>query len=153
MAIRNDDVISTLNNLIQTCWDGEEGFRSAATGVSDPAVKGLFEQYAHQRAQFVGELQNEVARLGGNPQNRGSVSGALHRGWINIKAAVTGRSEHQILEEAERGEDVAVRSYENALNSNLPPEVMPVVMRQFNMIREAHNRVRSLRDRTQTARM
>lgn len=153
MAVSNSDVISTLNNLIETCRDGQNGFQSAAEGVADPQIKSLFEQYSQQRAQFVGELQNEVRRLGGDPQNTGSVAAALHRGWMNIKSAVTGKDEHNILEEAERGEDSAVRNYEDALNQNLPPEVLSIVQRQFAAVREAHNRVRSLRDRTSTARV
>ncbi|MFN7945057.1 MAG: PA2169 family four-helix-bundle protein [Blastocatellia bacterium] len=153
MAISNNDAISTLNNLIETCRDGQNGFQSAAEGITDSSIKSLFEQYSQQRAQFVGELQNEVRRLGGDPQNTGSVAAALHRGWINIKSAVTGKDEHNILEEAERGEDSAVRNYEDALNQNLPPEVLSIVQRQFAAVREAHNRVRSLRDRTRTARI
>jgi uncharacterized protein (TIGR02284 family) len=152
MAMTNNEVISVLNNLIETCRDGHDGFRSAADGVTDPALKGLFEQYSHQRAQFVDELQDEVLRLGGNPQQRGSVAAALHRGWINIKSAVTGKDEQNILAEAERGEDSAIRNYEDALNSNLPPDVVSLVLRQYNIIRQAHDRVRSLRDRTRTAR-
>ncbi|HWQ34709.1 MAG TPA: PA2169 family four-helix-bundle protein [Blastocatellia bacterium] len=153
MAVSNSDVISTLNNLIETCRDGQNGFQSAAEGVADPQIRSLFEQYSQQRAQFVGELQSEVRRLGGDPQNTGSVAAALHRGWMNIKSAVTGKDEHNILEEAERGEDSAVRNYEDALNQNLPPEVLSIVQRQFAAVREAHNRVRSLRDRTSTARV
>ena len=152
MASMNDDAISTLNNLIETCRDGQEGFQSAADGVANAEYKRLFEQYAQQRAQFVGELQGEVRRLGGDPQTTGSVAGALHRGWIDIKAAVMGKDEHNILEEAERGEDSAVRNYQDALGQPLPAESLSVVRRQYQAIQEAHNRVRSLRDRTYTAR-
>ncbi|MGH9754167.1 MAG: PA2169 family four-helix-bundle protein, partial [Blastocatellia bacterium] len=74
MAIRNEDVISVLNNLIETCRDGQNGFQSAVEGVNAPDLRGLFEQYAHQREHFVEELQNEVLRLGGDPQNKGSVA-------------------------------------------------------------------------------
>lgn len=152
MASMNDDAISTLNNLIETCRDGQNGFQTAADGVANTEYKRLFEQYAQQRAQFVGELQGEVRRLGGDPQTTGSVAAALHRGWIDIKAAVTGKDEHSILEEAERGEDSAVRNYQDALGQALPAESQTLVRRQYQAVQEAHNRVRSLRDRTQTAR-
>jgi uncharacterized protein (TIGR02284 family) len=148
MTIRNDDVISTLNNLIETCRDGQNGFQSAAEGVKDPALKSLFEQYGLQRAKFVGELQNEVLRLGGDPENTGSVAAALHRGWINIKSAVTGKNEHSILEECERGEDSAIKNYQDALNKELPQDLAQIIEREYQMILEAHNRVRGLRDRT-----
>jgi uncharacterized protein (TIGR02284 family) len=153
MASMNNDVISTLNNLIETCRDGQNGFQEASEGVTNSEYKRLFEQYAQQRAQFVGELQGEVRRLGGDPQTTGSVAAALHRGWINIKSAVSGKDEHSILEECERGEDSAMRNYQAALAEPLPPEVMTVVRRQYQAIQEAHNRVRNLRDRTYTARV
>ena len=63
----NDKVISTLNNLIETCKDGQDGFRQAAEGVKHTELKTLFLTYAQQRAQFAGELQSEVHRLGGTP--------------------------------------------------------------------------------------
>jgi uncharacterized protein (TIGR02284 family) len=137
-----------LNNLIETCRDSQSGFQSAAEGVKDPALKHLFEQYGLQRAKFVGELQNEVLHLGGDPENTGSVAGALHRGWINIKSAVTGKNEHSILEECERGEDAAVKNYTDALNRQLPLNLAQIIERQYQMILEAHNRVRGLRDKT-----
>ena len=150
MAIDNDKVISTLNDLIETCKDGQEGFKHAAEGVKDSSIKNLFLQYSQQRAQFAGELQNEVNHLGGNPENSGSIAGALHRGWINIKSAVTGEDEHAILSEAERGEDTAVSSYRDALEKPLPANIADVVRRQYVAIQEAHNQVKSLRNATDT---
>ena len=49
-----------------------------------------------------------MQRLGGRPEEGGSVSGAVHRGWMNIKDAVAGHDDKAIIAEAERGEDVAV---------------------------------------------
>src|SRR5215210_4857326 len=100
----NDKTISTLNDLIETCKDGEEGFRTAAEGVTDLQVKALFSEYSRQRAEMARELQEEVRRLGGSPEKSGSVSGSAHRGWINIKSAVTGKDPQAIVSEAERGE-------------------------------------------------
>src|SRR5690349_11369619 len=95
----NDDTISTINGLIQTCKDGQEGFKQAAEGVQNSQLKTLFYDLGQQRAQFAGELQTLVRELGGDPEKEGSFSGALHRGWINIKSAVTGQDEHAILNE------------------------------------------------------
>src|SRR5918998_6242653 len=97
----NDNVISTLNGLIETCRDGQNGFQTAAEGVERSELKTLFHGYSQQRARFVGELQDEVRRLGGDPENSGSVAASLHRGWIDIKAAVTGRDDGAILSECE----------------------------------------------------
>ena len=140
----NDDVISTLNNLIETCKDGQNGFRTASDGVKNSELKTLFDTYAQQRAQFASELQSEVRRLGGDPEKAGSVAASLHRGWINIKSAVTGEDEASVLAECERGEDSAVANYKDALEESLPADVRTVVERQFRQVKEAHDRIRSL---------
>jgi uncharacterized protein (TIGR02284 family) len=146
VATTNSDAISTLNNLIETCKDGENGFRTAVDGVQKSDLRSLFNSYAQQRAQFAAELQAEVRRLGGDPETTGSVAATLHRGWINIKSTVTGMDEGAVLAECERGEDSAVKNYEEAMKENLPANVQTVVQRQYMQIKEAHDRVRALRN-------
>lgn len=152
MAASTKDFVSVLNNLVETCKDGEQGFREAAEAVHNQEVRSTFQRYAQQRAQFASELQVEVARIGGEPEKSGSTGGALHRGWINLKSAITGKQEHAILEEAERGEDVAVDAYRDALAKDLPSDIQGIVRRQFEAIQEAHRTVRALRDSTAAAR-
>lgn len=157
-APTNDDVISTLNGLIETCRDGQEGFKQAAEGVERSDLKTLFYEFGQQRATFVGELQDIVRTLGGDPENSGSFAGTLHRGWINIKAAVTGKDEAAILNECERGEDSAKNAYKEALETALPAYVAQTVQDQYTAIQTAHDRVKALRDsfnndKTTTARV
>lgn len=146
------NTISTLNNLIETCKDGEVGFRTAADGLTNPGYKAKFLEYSQQRAGFARELQARVRALGGDPEKSGSVSGSLHRGWIDIKSVVTGKSDHAILAEAERGEDVAKAAYERALAAALPADVAAIVQQQASKVREAHDHVRDARDREAVAR-
>lgn len=147
----DDKTISTLNNLIETCKDGQEGFKQAAEGVERSDLKSLFYDLGQQRAKFAGELQTLVRELGGDPEKTSSTAGALHRGWINIKSLVTGKDEAGVLNEAERGEDVAKKAYKDALAENLPANVMTVVQAQANEVMTAHDRVRDLRDATNAA--
>jgi uncharacterized protein (TIGR02284 family) len=142
----NDSVISTLNNLIETCKDGQEGFQQAAEGVQDSSLKSLFYEYSQQRAQFVGELQGLVREMGGEPETSSSLAGAVHRGWINIKSAVTGQDDAAILNECERGEDVAKAAYKDALAADLPSNVTSVIQTQATQVQQAHDRIRGLRD-------
>ena len=144
----NSHVISVLNNLIETCKDGQEGFQAAAEGVKNSSLKSLFAEYGLQRAQFGGILQEVVNRLGGNPEKGGSVSASLHRGWMNIKAAVTGNDESAIIAECERSEDVARDAYQKALKEKLPADIRAIVDGQFKEVQHSHDRIRSLEVKT-----
>jgi uncharacterized protein (TIGR02284 family) len=139
-----DGVASTLNQLIQTCKDGENGFKVASESVDDLNLQHLLESYSQQRSEFAAELQSEVHRLDQDPAEAGHVTAALHRGWIDIKSLATGRDEAAIIAECERGEDVAVKAYEQAVASGLPADLRAVVERQFLKIKDAHDQIRSL---------
>jgi uncharacterized protein (TIGR02284 family) len=142
--IDTNEIRSTLNDLIETCKDGEKGFREAADAVSNTQLRTLFQQYAAQRADFAAELQREVSKLGGTPEKSGSVGGALHRGWVNLKSAISGKDDGAIIAEAERGEDVAVKSYQDAMRKDLPGDLRDMVDRQYRQVQQAHDRVRSM---------
>ena len=146
MAESTTDYVSTLNDLIQTCKDGEEGFRDAAEHIERQDLRSIFNEYSRQRSQFAAELQTVVSRIGGDPEKSGSVGASLHRGWMNLKSALTGRDDHAILAECERGEDAAVRNYQDALAHDLPSDIRSSVEEQYRQVLEAHNRVKSLRD-------
>jgi uncharacterized protein (TIGR02284 family) len=140
----NEEVISTLNNLIETARDGQNGFQTAAEGVKNSDLKSLFYAYSQERARFVGELQDEVRRLGGDPETTGSVAATLHRGWIDIKSAVTGGDEGSIISECERGEDSALKNYDAALEVDLPANIRSIIERQYVQVKDAHDQIRSL---------
>lgn len=147
----NDNTISTLNNLIETCKDGQNGFKEAAEGVERADLKSLFYECSQQRAHFAGELQSLVREFGGDPENSGSVAAAIHRGWINIKSAVTGKDETAILNECERGEDSAVNAYRDALEEDLPANARTTIQNQANLVKATHDKIKSLRDTARAA--
>lgn len=140
----NPDTISILNGLVETCKDGEKGFRTAAEGVSNRELATLFLNYAQQRASFAAELQAEVKRLGGDPETGGTALGAVHRGWIDIKSAVAGKDEAAVIAEAERGEDHAVKQYRQALERTFPANVQTIIENQYIHVRDAHDHIRAL---------
>jgi uncharacterized protein (TIGR02284 family) len=139
-----DQTASTLNELVQTAIDGENGFRAAAESVEDSNLRHLFESYAQQRAEFAAELQLEVRRLAQDPVDTGHAAAALHRSWMDIKAGLTGRDEASVIAECERGEDTAISAYQKALDSELPDDLRMIVQRQFVEVQEAHGHIRSL---------
>ena len=141
------NITSVLNDLVETSKDGEKGFRTAAEDTKNGELKALFLGRAQDCAKGAAELQQKVAALGGKPDEGGSVAGALHRGWVNLKSAVADRNDLAILEECERGEDVAKARYRKALEEKLPEEIRSIVQRQYDGVQSNHDQIRDLRDR------
>jgi uncharacterized protein (TIGR02284 family) len=142
----NKNVISVLHDLVEICKDGENGYRTAAEGVENDELRDLFNLFSRQRKELISELKKHIRRLGDEPEEKGSVLGALHRGWINIKSAVTSQDEVAIISECERGEDVAIETYEKALEINLPTDIRGLVQSQHAKIKETHDRIRELEE-------
>jgi len=140
-----EKVVSTLNDLIETCRDGEEGFKTAADAIKDNQIKSLFLNYSQERAQICQDLVQEVQKFGGKPEQSGHVGAALHRGWINIKQAVTGKDEKAVVDEAERGENVAMEHFQKALQETLPQDVRSLIEREYTKVKQAHDRLSVLK--------
>jgi uncharacterized protein (TIGR02284 family) len=144
--VDNDKVISILNGLVETCRDGQNGFLEAAEHVQSPELKEYFNKVSLERSQLVGELQQQIHALGGDPENTGSTAAALHRAWIDVKGTLTGRDDQSILDECERGEDSAVEAYTDALDEDLPANIRSVVETQLSEVKQVHDRVKQMRD-------
>ena len=146
MNVSNEKTISVLQNLVETNRDGQHGFRTAAEDAKDAELGRVFTQFSTQRTTFIAELQDRIRSLGGDPDKSGSVTGSLHRGWIDLKSAISSNEPHAVLAEAERGEDAAVKAYREALEENLDPVTRGIVSRQYASVQAAHDRVKGLRD-------
>lgn len=147
MKTSHDRTLGILHDLIETCQDAREGFTTAAQDAKDPELSRVFSNYAAERARFVAELQQRVRALGGDPEQRGSIGAALHRGWMDLKAAIASNEPHAVLSECERGEDVAKAHYRDALETlDLDDQTRSLVQRQAAAIQESHDRVKQLRD-------
>ncbi len=150
----NDDIISTLNDLIETSRDGEEGFRTCAEDANDrnPQLKAMLVARQQECSAAVQELENLVRAHGGDPAKHSSVAGSMHRAWVDVKTAITGKDDEAVLNECERGEDSAVKSYRDALKDNaLPADVRAVVERQYQGVLRNHDQIKALRDSVRRA--
>jgi uncharacterized protein (TIGR02284 family) len=141
-----NNAVGVLEKLVETCRDGEKGYRDAAEHVKRSDLKTYFQEQSRERAQFAQELESELARVGNDSKKEsGSVSAAMHRAWIDIKISLGG-GDQTILQSVEQGEDAAKEAYAEALGSSLPQESEGIVRRQAERVRSAHDKVRLLRD-------
>jgi uncharacterized protein (TIGR02284 family) len=147
-----DDIIDTLEDLVETSKDGEYGFRTSAEHVKNPEIQRLFLQRADECRMAAQELQRMIVQQGGKIEDEsGSVSGAMHRGWVSVKGTLSGYTDLAMLEEVERGEDTALKRYREALkDTTLPAEVRSLIERQMQGVQRNHDQVRALRDAEKT---
>ena len=146
-AIDNDDVVDTLNDFLESARDGEYGFHACAEHADSGELKGIFQRHSRECAAAAMELEHEIRRLDGEPASGGTVAGALHRGWVSVKTALSIQDDKAVLEECERGEDAAVARYRKALKATLPLDVRALVERQAQGAQRNHDEVRALRNR------
>lgn len=144
--IGSNSETATLNTLIKTVIDSINGYQESAQAVDNEQFRQLFMQLAQDRQQVLPQLQAEVARLGGNPEDDGSALAAAHRTLVDLKSAITGRDDKAVLNEVERGEDYIKEKFETALSDDeLSAETRQVVSLAYESVRRGHDRVRDLK--------
>jgi len=138
--------IRTLNGLIATTIDSVDGYRTSAQDVQNPRFAELFTARASERSSVAEQLRAEVKRLGGDPEDDGTILAAGHRAFVNLKSAVTGRDDHAIVNEVERGEDHIKAKFEEALkDDNLSPQCRTLVETAFGSVKAGHDEMRNLK--------
>ncbi|MDN3551589.1 ferritin-like domain-containing protein [Mucilaginibacter aquaedulcis] len=143
-----ENATGVLNDLIEINNDRVAGFEKAISDIKDENIdlKELFQGYAAQSRKN----GQELAALVGSAEDvetGNSVSGTLHRAWIDVKSIFGGSDRASILSEAERGEDAIKKAYQDALSSGeLPTEAVSTVTNQANEIQAAHDQIKALRD-------
>ena len=146
MSGDTEDVIDALQDLAECCKDGEYGFRACAEQAERQDLKSTFLQRADDCRGAAQELNNQIRSLGGTSENHGSAAGALHRGWVAVKATLSTYDDKSVLEECERGEDNAKARYTKALKQPLPAAIKLLVERQMQGLQRNHDQIKMLRD-------
>lgn len=142
----NEDAIDILNDLLESCRDGEYGFRECAEHTKAQDIKTVLGQRAEDCRMAAVDLQALILKMGGEPEEGGTASGALHRGWVSVKGTLTGYSDYAMLDECERGEDVALANYRKALKQALPAAARALVEKQSQGAQRNHDQIKAMRD-------
>jgi uncharacterized protein (TIGR02284 family) len=146
--MNNNEVISILHNLIETCKKGQDGFRNAAEGIQNSEFRRLFNIFSQQRAQFVTELHSEKHRLGGDQIESSETTPLPDNTVLFRTSSATSpnrmRDEASVIADCQREEESAVNDYQEALKADLPLDVQYVVKRQYMDIKDAYDRIRIL---------
>jgi uncharacterized protein (TIGR02284 family) len=138
---------SVLKDVIERLIDGQEGFKEIGEKLQDETLKRYFLAESLKRASFKGDLEDVLIKSGVHDafKETGSVSGAIHRTWGDLKAKMGG-GDHTLLETAEQGEDAAKKAYADALKHDLPLPVHQLLSTQAAHIQTSHDYVKAARD-------
>lgn len=134
------------SQLIKTLENGKVGFERAAEKLeasNRPDLSTRFREFAAQRAEMSHELESIANAYGDEIDQRSTLPGAVHRGWMAVKDALSGNDADGVISAAEQGEDHALAEYRDALEADLSPEFRPVLQRQMASVQAAHDFVRS----------
>jgi uncharacterized protein (TIGR02284 family) len=142
----NQHIIDELQELIQICRDGQEGYRDGAEHASNPELKRVLNEVSLERAKFAGDLENEAVRWGKPDIERsGTTLGAVHRGWANLKAQLGG-GDDAILSSLETGDEFAKNRYDEAIRDDkTPAEIVGILRNQAQAMVGTLDRIRALR--------
>lgn len=150
MSTTSQAVQNTLYRLYRLNQESELGIETMAGHIKNRGLKILLKTYADQRAEFVEELLTAAGSFHEVTPGYRSQLAAIHRGWIDIQAALTiGREsvEQVVLAQATRGENAALRAYQNALQTPLPEEIQQMLQRQMATIETVSERLQKLAGR------
>lgn len=138
--MENSKTISVLNDLLHIINDRLEGFEKVEGKVWEKNHK-LQDQYEHitSQSKIMNQIINLITARGGDANDSASLSGSLHRAWIDIKNSfVVGHLEESTLQNVIFGENAAIQAYQEALDSNdLDPESSEVVSEQLKKIKDS----------------
>jgi uncharacterized protein (TIGR02284 family) len=145
-STKNKEMETVLLDLIKTLEDSQKGFADIGDHLKDISLKRFFLAESLKRANFRAELENELHRAGmADVKESGTVSGAIHRTWGDLKAKLGG-GDHSLLETAEQGEDEAKKAYEKALDHDLPLPIRELLVEQQEQVLASHDFVKASRD-------
>jgi uncharacterized protein (TIGR02284 family) len=130
-----DQTIDTLNNLLSYLYDSHNGYKECADEVSDIKLKDLFKDMAQKRANMIADIKQIIPTTLENTTQGGSMTGVLHRTYIDLKSLLTDGDRQAIVEEVKVGENATINKYEQVLNQNLPENIKPFLQKQLDEIK------------------
>ena len=127
---------TVLESLIDTVYDSIEGYDRAAEAASSQAVKSAFANQAQRRRNTLDMLNQELVREGGDLVTKGTLSGSLHRAWLNITEMFQS-GDKAAIERVHEGEDYLAGKFETALQeTTLSAQTRGVIEQALTEIRQ-----------------
>lgn len=146
--IKNEEIVESLNDLVKINNDRIQGYEKAVEDTEDAQLDGLFRQMIVQSQNFRSQLADHIVRIDGTAVSDATttdVSSKIHRAWIDIKAAFTGKDKDTVLSSVEFGENAAIEAYEDAIEENhIPAYIKEQLQSQLSELRASLDKIKAL---------
>ncbi|WP_019989495.1 ferritin-like domain-containing protein [Rudanella lutea] len=147
--IKDEEIVESLNDLVKINNDRIQGYEKAVEDNEDSQLDSLFRHMIVQSQNFRSQLADHIVRIDGTAVSDATstdVSSKIHRAWIDIKSALTGKDRDTVLSSVEFGESAAVEAYEDAIeDDHLPAYIKEQLQNQLSELRAALDKIKALR--------
>lgn len=148
VMITNKEIVDDLNDLVKINNDRIQGYEKAIEDTKDTELDDLFRHYVVQSQNFRSQLADHIVRIDGlavSDATSSDVTSKLHRAWIDIKSALTGKDRDTVLSSVEFGENAAVEAYEDAIaKDHIPAYIKEDLQKQLSELKGALDKVKGL---------
>lgn len=137
---------ATLTDMIHVLNDGKTFYQEAASKVSRPDLKRLFERMAQTKAAIANDIKTTVVFGGAEPPlDEGSVGGGLRKAWAELRTKLSHDKEAEYVSQLEEFEDRILESFREAVVESKDPEVRAVAQKYMPEVTRDHNEMRALK--------
>jgi uncharacterized protein (TIGR02284 family) len=146
MATASERITDVLRELTEFINDRREGYERAAKESKNPDFQAYYRDLANQSQDWASDLNQITQQYGGRAETDTTVKGKFYRGWMDVKAALTGNDEKAIIDNNLYGEEWALKAYNDALDNNeLPMDIRQLVERQRQSSQQTYNRLQQMK--------
>ena len=146
--ITNKEIVDDLNDLVKINNDRIQGYEKAIEDNKDADLDDLFRHYVIQSQNFRSQLADHIVRIDGlavSDVTSTDTTSKLHRAWIDIKSALTGKDRDSVLSSVEFGESAAVEAYEDAIaKDHIPAYIKEDLQKQLSELKSSHDKIKGL---------
>jgi uncharacterized protein (TIGR02284 family) len=145
--IAHDSTVQALNQLLEKNYDAENGYKNALIETKSAQLKSYFTKQAARRSQNANELYKAIRNLNATPVEKGSTTAAIHKTWLDLKTAIIGKNDEDILQECIRADIAAVNEYKKVIDH---PEYLfdsrGIIRKQLHSLQKTLNTIKKMED-------
>jgi uncharacterized protein (TIGR02284 family) len=143
--MNTDTTSATLNELIEVLEDGKRFYQEAATKVSRPDFRALFERMATTKAAIENDLRTAVMARGEQPATTGSFAGAIKKAYAEMRAGLSSNKNYTYVAQLEQFEDRILYAFQHAAQESTDAEVRTIAQRYMLQVSRDHDQMRDLK--------